>query len=177
MSRGLFIGRFQPFHLGHKASIDFALSQVDNLVIVVGSSQKSYEARNPFTSGERILMIKESLNADMDLDQKRLLIIPIPDINIHSLWTAQISNSVPKFESVFTNDEFTSMLFRENGVKVIKPPLHRRHEFSGTTIRKRILDNLEWLNLVSPQTAVVIEDIAGVQRIKKLSLLDPHSDG
>jgi GTP-binding protein len=53
--------------LGHKASIDFALSQVESLVIVIGSSQKSYEARNPFTSGERILMIKESLNADVDL--------------------------------------------------------------------------------------------------------------
>ena len=102
-------------------------------------------------------MIKESLNADMDLDQKRLFIIPIPDINIHSLWTAQISNSVPKFESVFTNDEFTSMLFREKGVKVIGPPLHRRHELSGTAIRKRIVNDLEWLNLVSPQTAVVIE--------------------
>lgn len=177
LSRGLFIGRFQPFHLGHKASIDFALSQVESLVIVIGSSQKSYEARNPFTSGERILMIKESLNGDMDLDQKRLFIIPIPDINIHSLWTAQISNSVPKFESVFTNDEFTSMLFREKGVKVIRPPLDRRHELSGTAIRKRIVNDLEWLNLVSPQTAAVIGDIAGVQRIKKLSLLDPHSDG
>lgn len=177
LSRGLFIGRFQPFHLGHKASIDFALSRVDSLVIVVGSSQKSYEVRNPFTSGERILMIKESLNADMNLDEKRLFIIPIPDINIHSLWTAQISNSVPRFESVFTNDDFTSMLFREIGVKVIEPPLHRRHELSGTAIRKRILNDLEWLNLVSPQTAVVIDDIAGVQRIKKLSLLDPHSDG
>ena len=177
LSRGLFIGRFQPFHLGHKASIDFALSRVDSLVIVVGSSQKSYEVRNPFTSGERILMIKESLNADMNLDEKRLFIIPIPDINIHSLWTAQISNSVPRFESVFTNDDFTSMLFREIGVKVIEPPLHRRHELSGTAIRKRILNDLEWLNLVSPQTAVVIEEIAGVQRIKKLSLLDPHSGG
>lgn len=177
LSRGLFIGRFQPFHLGHKASIDFALSQVDNLVIVVGSSQKSHEVRNPFTTGERILMIKESLNADMDLDQKRLLIIPIPDINIHSLWTAQISNTVPKYDSVFTNDEFTGMLFRENGVKVIEPPLHRRHELSGTVIRKRILNDLEWVYLVSPQTAVIIGDIDGVQRIKKLSLFYPFSHG
>ena len=103
--------------MGHKASIDFALSQVESLVIVIGSSQKSYEARNPFTSGERILMIKESLNADVDIDQKRLFIIPIADVNVHSLWTAQISNSVPKFESVFTNDEFTSMLFREKEKK------------------------------------------------------------
>ena len=122
-------------------------------------------------------MIKESLNADMGLDQKRLFIIPIPDIDIHSLWTTQIINSVPKFESVFTNDEFTSMLFREKGVKVIGPPLHRRHELSGTAIRKRMVNDLEWQNLVSAQTAVVIEDIAGVQRIRKLSLLDPHSYG
>lgn len=177
LSRGLFIGRFQPFHLGHKASIDFALSQVDSLVIIVGSSQKSHEFKNPFTAGERILMIKESLNADIGVDQKRLLVIPIPDTSIHSMWTAQISNTVPNYNCVFTNDPFTDMLFKENGVDVIEPHLLRRHELSGTEIRARILNDLEWRNLVSPETAIVIGDINGVQRIKKLSSFGSFSHG
>jgi nicotinamide-nucleotide adenylyltransferase len=60
--RGLFIGRFQPFHLGHLATVKFALKNVEELVIIIGSAQKSHELRNPFTAGERIQMIKDSLN-------------------------------------------------------------------------------------------------------------------
>ncbi|MFZ0697114.1 MAG: adenylyltransferase/cytidyltransferase family protein, partial [Nitrososphaeraceae archaeon] len=42
MYRGLFIGRFQPFHLGHLATIKFALKTVEQLVITVGSADKSH---------------------------------------------------------------------------------------------------------------------------------------
>ncbi|MFZ0222198.1 MAG: adenylyltransferase/cytidyltransferase family protein, partial [Candidatus Nitrosopolaris sp.] len=41
MSRGIFVGRFQPFHLGHMATIKFALEKVEELVIVIGSAQLS----------------------------------------------------------------------------------------------------------------------------------------
>ena len=34
MSTGLFIGRFQPFHRGHLATVKYALKKVDALVIV-----------------------------------------------------------------------------------------------------------------------------------------------
>ncbi|MFI5421172.1 MAG: adenylyltransferase/cytidyltransferase family protein, partial [Nitrososphaerales archaeon] len=84
---GVFIGRFQPFHLGHLATVEFALSRVKHLYIVVGSSQKSFEARNPFTAGERILMIRNTLNSDK-IDPSRYLIIPIPDATGHAVWTA-----------------------------------------------------------------------------------------
>ncbi|MCL4518781.1 MAG: adenylyltransferase/cytidyltransferase family protein, partial [Thaumarchaeota archaeon] len=58
---GLFIGRFQPFHLGHLSTVKFALKHVKQLYILVGSSQKSHELKNPFTAGERILMIRNAL--------------------------------------------------------------------------------------------------------------------
>ena len=89
MSRGIFVGRFQPFHLGHIATIKFALEKVEELVIVIGSAQISHEMRNPFTAGERIQMIKDSLDADLGIDIKRILMIPVPDVNSHSLWTYQ----------------------------------------------------------------------------------------
>ena len=168
LSRGLFIGRFQPFHLGHKACIDFALRKVNDLIIGVGSSQASYEAKNPFTGGERVLMIKETLNADPKIDQHRILIIPISDINIHSLWTSHIKVLVPKFEVVFANDRFTSLLFKEIDMQVIHPPLLRRSILSGSEIRRRIAQNIKWKHLVSSQTEIVIRDIRGIERIKRL---------
>jgi len=58
---GLFIGRFQPFHLGHLDAIRFGLSKVENLWIGIGSSNKSNEKRNPFTADERKDMILSSL--------------------------------------------------------------------------------------------------------------------
>lgn len=52
-----FIGRFQPFHLGHKSVVDTALERAKKVVLIVGSDQQPRTARNPFTSQERIQMI------------------------------------------------------------------------------------------------------------------------
>ena len=54
MKRGLFIGRFQPFHLGHLKDIKRAIQEVDELVIGVGSSNEECTKENPFTVEERI---------------------------------------------------------------------------------------------------------------------------
>ena len=99
MTTGLFIGRFQPFHKGHLEAAKFALGSVDLLVIVVGSAQKSHEARNPFTAGERISMIRAALD-EAKIDSKRALLIPVPDVDVHSLWTRQVDMLVPKYDVV-----------------------------------------------------------------------------
>lgn len=54
----VFIGRFQPFHNGHKAVVEAALEQAKEVVIVVGSSFAARNIRNPFTFEERKAMIK-----------------------------------------------------------------------------------------------------------------------
>src|ERR671928_996306 len=168
MLSGLFIGRFQPFHLGHMAAIKFALNYVDELVVVIGSAQKSHERRHPFTAGERIRMINSSLNADDGVDTKRILLIPIPDVDIHSLWTHHLDILVPRYNVVFTNDSFTRLLFKERCIKVIQPELYRREELSATEIRHRIANNGDWRKLVTSQTAKIIESISGVERIKTI---------
>lgn len=52
-----FIGRFMPFHNGHKAVVDEALRRAKKVAIVIGSDQQPRTARNPFTTQERIEMI------------------------------------------------------------------------------------------------------------------------
>lgn len=141
-------------------------------MIVVGSAQKSHEPRNPFTAGERIRMIKESLDIDSETDVRRILIIPIPDTDVHSLWTHQVDMLVPKYDVVFANDLFTLMLFREQGVKAIEAPLYRRNEMRATEIRRRMAADEIWEDLVPMSVSKVIKEINGVERVKALSRRD-----
>ena len=168
ISRGLFVGRFQPFHLGHLATIKFALNNVEELIIVIGSAQTSHEIRNPFTAGERIQIIRDSLMADSEIDIKRILLIPVSDIYVHSLWTHQVDILVPKYNVVFTNDLLTALLFKEREIKVVEPPLYRRKELSSTEVRSRMAKDEDWKQLVPFQTVKVVEDMHGVERIKAI---------
>ncbi len=168
LTTGLFVGRFQPFHKGHLATVKFALEKVDQLVIVVGSAQKSHESRNPFTAGERIRMIKESLDAEK-VDTSNVLIIPVPDIDVHSLWTRQVDLLVPKYDVVFANDPFTLLLFRERGVKTVEAPLVERSEMQATEIRSRMVSGGEWQHLVPAPVAKIIDEINGIERIKAIA--------
>ena len=61
VNRGLYVGRFQPFHLGHLRAIKAVLKEVDEIVIVIGSAQYSHNSNNPFTAGERLVMIRRAL--------------------------------------------------------------------------------------------------------------------
>lgn len=56
----VFVGRFQPFHLGHKAVIDRALELSKNVLILIGSAGSARTIRNPFTFEERSDMITKS---------------------------------------------------------------------------------------------------------------------
>lgn len=174
MTTGLFVGRFQPFHKGHFATVKLALTKVDQLVIVVGSAQKNNESRNPFTAGERIRMIKEALDADKEVDAKKIMIIPVPDVDIHSLWTRQVDMLVPKYEVVFANDPFTLMLFRQSGVKTVEAPLVDRDEMQATEIRKKMAIGERWEDLVPDPVVRIIKEIDGVGRVKAIAEHSRH---
>ena len=89
---GLYIGRFQPFHKGHKSIVEAALKQCDKLIIGIGSSQEIRTKRNPFSYEEREQMILRSFFAE-EL-YSRIIIIPIPDRTEYSddaSWGANMS--------------------------------------------------------------------------------------
>jgi nicotinamide-nucleotide adenylyltransferase len=171
---GLFVGRFQPFHKGHLATVKFALGKVDQLVIVVGSAQKSHEPKNPFTAGERIRMIKESLDSEKEIDIKKVVIIPVPDVDVHSLWIRQVDMLVPKYDFVFANDPFTLMLFRERGFKTVEAPLVERSEMQATEIRNRMATGGKWDSLVPAPVAKIIKEINGIERVKAIAERGHH---
>ncbi|MGI0002704.1 MAG: nicotinamide-nucleotide adenylyltransferase [Nitrosopumilaceae archaeon] len=162
---GLLIGRFQPFHLGHLEAILFGLSQVQNLWIGIGSSNRSNEMKNPFTADERKEMILSSVDKKI---AEKIKIYYIPDVLDHSKWTLEIDSIVPKYDVVFSNDEFTQTLFQKRGIKVIPVTLKQRESLSGTNIRSKIANNHDWKDLVSQGTRNVLLKINAKDRLKGL---------
>jgi len=162
---GLLIGRFQPFHLGHLDAVLFALSRVENLWIGIGSSNKHNEKKNPFTADERREMIVSSIEPSI-ID--RINIFNIPDVDNHEKWTFEIDQIVPKYDVVFSNDEFTKTLFEKRKIDVIPVVLKDREKFSGTNIRDLITDDKNWQDLVPRGTRKVLDKINAIERLKNL---------
>ncbi len=164
--RGLFVGRFQPFHLGHSFAIKYILEKVNNLIVLVGSAQFSYTWRNPFTAGERIEMIYRSLDKH---DLEKVLIIPVDDTYERNyIWVRHVENYTPKFSVVFSNDFLTRRLFLDAGYSVLNVPFYNRKEVSGTRIRQLMAEEKEWKNLVPNGSREVIEEIGGEKRVRMI---------
>ena len=162
---GLLIGRFQPFHLGHLDAMLFGLSRVENLFICIGSSNRSNERKNPFSAEERREMITLSIEPSIT---DRIKIFDIPDVGDHEKWTFEIDKIVPKYDVIFTNDEFTKTLFGKRKISVISVVLKDREKFSGTNIRNLIIEDKNWRDLVPQGTRNVLDSINAKERLKNL---------
>lgn len=171
VKRGVFVGRFQPFHRGHLKAVKDVLRKVDELVIVVGSSQYSHRLDNPFTVGERITMIRRALE-DEGVPPSRYWIVPVPDVHVHMTWVAQVIGYTPKFDVVYTNEPLSRRLFIEAGFKVDPVPFHKRKVYSATEIRNRMLGKGNWEELVPESVAQFIKEINGVERLRDLAKTD-----
>ena len=162
---GLLIGRFQPFHLGHLDAVLFGLARADSLSICIGSSNKYNEKKNPFSAAERREMILSSIEPSI---VNRIKIFNIPDVDNHEKWTFEIDQIVPKYDVVFTNDEFTKTLFEKRQINVIQVMLKDREKFSGNNVRQLIVDGKNWQDLVPQGTRKVLDKINAINRLKNL---------
>jgi nicotinamide-nucleotide adenylyltransferase len=161
--RGLYIGRFQPYHLGHQAVLEKIAEEVDEIVIVIGSAQESHTAENPFTGGERMEMIYAALGkADL---RKRCIVTTLQDVNRNSLWVTHLRSMVPCFDVVYSNNPLVVRLFSEAKVTVKKPPMYQRDLYSGTAIRNLMRLEGNWTDLVPGNVAKFIRQINGAERL------------
>jgi len=171
LTRGLFVGRFQPFHNGHTHVVKDVLTKVDEIVIVIGSAQYSHRIENPFTAGERATMIRSALD-EAKVPPSKTWIIPIADVHVHMIWVAKVVGYTPKFSVIFSNEPLTRRLFMEAGYKVKSIPFNKRDIYSSKEIRRRMLANEDWGQLVPKSVAAYIKEISGVERLRDLAKTD-----
>lgn len=166
--RGLLVGRMQPVHEGHLQVIKSILEEVEEVIIGIGSAQLSHTLKDPFTAGERVMMLTKALSEN-GISASKYYIIPIQDVACNSIWVAHIKMLTPPFKYIYSGNSLVQRLFIEAGYKVTEPPLFNRENYSGTEVRKRILTGGDWKSLVPKTVAEVIKEIDGVSRIKDLS--------
>lgn len=168
--RALYIGRFQPYHLGHQAVLEKIALEVEEIVIVIGSAQESHTPENPFTGGERMEMIYAALS-ECSL-RERCYVTPLQDIQRNSVWVSHLQSMVPSFEAVYSNNPLVVQLISEAGIEIRNPPMYQRELFSGTAIRKLMTENGDWKKLVPDAVATFIEETGGVERLISVSKSD-----
>jgi nicotinamide-nucleotide adenylyltransferase len=160
------LGRFQPLHDGHVKVIQEVLEDREGLIIVIGSAQKSHTLENPFTGGERFEMLE---NTARELGLSDVVIVPVVDLNRYALYVEYLKSLMPAFDGVVTHNPLTRRLFTEKGVEVMETGLYERGVYSGTEIRRRIIANESWQDLVPGAVVKVLERIDGPERLRTIA--------
>lgn len=88
----VFIGRFQPFHLGHLSVIENGLAQANQMIILCGSAHQPRSTRNPWSVKEREAMIRGALTEEQN---QRVHIVPLMDMNYNDeSWVRNVQATV-----------------------------------------------------------------------------------
>ncbi len=162
------IGRFQPFHLGHLELVRQVLDENDEIVILMGSSQTNYTLKNPFTAGERVWMIRDTL-IESKIDMSKVYLINANDDENNAKWFSNIRSVSPPFNVLYTGNNFIRTLLKKEPVIIKDPKLFKESLLKGSMIRKLILeDNVKWQDLVSESVRTIFREIGAVERIKNI---------
>lgn len=113
------IGRFQPFHIGHKHMIDAALNVADYVVIAIGDTGAAPQPKNPWSVNYRRAMINSAYPNDV---QKRLRFVSVVDGLSDALWESELISAV--------HDEMEQTLGGSRGAYNVALVGHKKDESS-----------------------------------------------
>ena len=165
MKKGLVLGRFQPFHLGHLNLIQTVLNDKKEPLICIGSAQYAHTKDNPFTVKERknmIQLIMNELNCNYTIYE-------IPDINNYDKYVSHLEEFVPKFDTVYSGNKLVQRLFKNAGYKIVIPEMINREVWEGAAIRLAMMEGDEWEVAIPPQIVDMIRDLNVIERLKNLA--------
>ena len=87
----VFVGRFQPFHKGHLALLQHALSEAQRCIVVIGSAFHARSPRHPFSWQQRAEMIRRALP---ETDRERVSFVPVRDHHEDAPWIAEVRQAI-----------------------------------------------------------------------------------
>lgn len=144
------------------------MGEFDEVIISVMAAQYNFTLENPFTAGERIWMIRSACRKFLD----RIIIVPILNIENNYPWIHNLKSFVPPFEVLFSNHPLVKILAEKEGIEVRPIPFLKREEYVGEKIREMMIKGDNWEELLPEEVVEIIEEINGVERIKRLKEKD-----
>ena len=153
---GMYLGRFQPFHNGHKSIVDKMLEECEKVLIVVGSSQEKGTVKNPFPAWERCEMIRDVYDYEPVSD--RVNIITIPDrltSGNDSGWGDYVMKYLENYgyypDAIYQGLEAERNTWYENWAVVIEHVSRLDVPISATLIRAAIMErNIDFIRKWCP---------------------------
>lgn len=153
----LFVGRFQPFHLGHLAAVKQidSTADIDRILIGIGSCQESGTFQNPYSFHEREAMINASLKGKTTKPYK---VFGIEDMYDDELWYQMLKlTSREKFEVVYTNNDWVSRILSVRGVEIRHPQVAK--PICATQVRHLIASGQPYQSFLPVEVADYLKTI------------------
>lgn len=135
---GIVIGRFQPFHLGHKYVIEKALDLCDRLYLGIGSAQ-ILDDKNPYNAEKRKEFLKEFIKEER-LTHRIIKILTIDDLPDDDVWFKRLKPRIPGAQVIIGDNEWVNGIFERHGIQVCRVGYYKRHILKGTRIRNRMIE-------------------------------------
>jgi len=167
--RGFYIGRFQPYHNGHHTVVEEIATEVDELVLGIGSAGDSHTDHDPFTAGERIMMITRAVREFERENDLVTYVVPIEDLNRNSVWVSHVESMSPSFDVAYSNNPLVIRLFEEAGIEVRQSKMFDRERLEGSDIREAMIRGDSWRERVPDAVVETIEEINGIGRIRTVA--------
>jgi bifunctional NMN adenylyltransferase/nudix hydrolase len=179
----VYIGRFQPFTSAHLQTVQLALEEAEQLILIVGSAQSPVNLRNIFSYEERLEIIQSALE-EAGLAE-RVIIHGIPDSAYNfNAWTLRVQEIV---HQVSGGDQDIAIIghFKDDSSyylshfphwKLIKLP-ELQEGLSATEIRSSIyLGNTHWQEHFAnmPQAQAKIQELLDQEKDRVQNLREEY---
>ncbi|WP_435127349.1 adenylyltransferase/cytidyltransferase family protein [Halobaculum sp. D14] len=161
MTRAAFLGRFQPFHEGHHRAVKWTADRYDDVVVALGSPERSRTPQNPLSERERRDLLRSC--------HPELPVVAVPDeargAPGHRSWATRLRDLTEADVVVSGNPAVRRILRAHTDVRVVEQAMHAPDRYSGTEIRRRIRAGEPWRDLV-PECcrALVAEHVDVIRR-------------
>ncbi len=162
----LFVGRFQPFHLGHWDIIKKYYLKGFFIKIGIGSSEKAHEKENPFTFNERMKMVQLVMKKQ---GIRHYSIFALPDFKGSDLkWKRNVRKIVGDFDFLVTGNSWVRKNFHDESIGVFSYDENKmRHKgLNGKDIRNDLINGKrKGIPLVVYN---YLKKINGIKRLRKV---------
>jgi len=175
MVKAFVFGKFLPFHKGHEAMINFALTKCDFLTVLICCSDKE---NIPATTRQK--WIQNTFETDKNIEVKAFnyLESEFPNTSVSSqevskIWSSKFKELFPDYDLVITSEEYGNYIASFMKIEHTAFDIPKQlFPVSATAVRKDIFTNWEFLpDSVKPDFAIKVV-VLGTESTGKTTLTE-----
>lgn len=175
MTKAFVFGKFLPFHKGHEAMINFALSKCEFLTVLVCCSDKE-----SIHDTSRKAWIEKAFEKEKNIEIRTLnyLESELPNTSessesVSKIWADIFKKQLPDYSLLITSEEYGNFVAAFMNIQHIAFDIPKKHfPVSATAVRNDVFTNWEYLpDSVKPDLSVKVV-ILGTECTGKTTLTE-----